>query len=177
MRDAMLLWLALLTVSLACLLFVGYRAERVIHNETEALAEKTADLTAIIIDEAGHTRFARTGSMRSMEHKRLIAKMPAKMGFESEMAENGLEAVNAVQKSRFDVVLTDLQMPQMDGLEAIRQIRTRGFLLPIIAITADAMPDDKTRCAAAGMNDYLSKPVRASALGAALNNAMRKTTA
>lgn len=72
MRDAMLLWLALLTVSLACLLFVGYRAERVIHNEAEALAEKTADLTAIIIDEAGHARFARTGSMWSAEHKTLI---------------------------------------------------------------------------------------------------------
>lgn len=110
-------------------------------------------------------------------NRKLIAKMLTKMGFESEMAENGLEALNAVQESRFDVVLMDLQMPQMDGLEATRQIRTRGFLLPIIAITADAMPDDQTRCAAAGMNDYLSKPVRASALEAALNNAMRKTTA
>ncbi|MFY8216961.1 MAG: hypothetical protein ACOVMP_10235 [Chthoniobacterales bacterium] len=72
MRDAMLLWLALLSVSLACLLFVGYKAERVIHNEVVALAEKTADLTAVVIDEEGHARFARDGKMWSVDHKRLI---------------------------------------------------------------------------------------------------------
>ncbi|MFY8216959.1 MAG: response regulator [Chthoniobacterales bacterium] len=110
-------------------------------------------------------------------NRRLIAKMLTKMGYESAMAENGLEALHAVEESRFDVILMDLQMPQMDGLEATRQIRTRGFSLPIIAITADAMPDDQTRCATAGMNDYLSKPVRAAALEAALHNAMAKTSA
>jgi len=110
-------------------------------------------------------------------NRKLIVKMLTKMGFESEMAENGLEALHAVEAARFDAVLMDLQMPEMDGLEATRQIRKRGFSLPIIAVTADAMPDDQNRCAAAGMNDYLSKPVRASALEAALKQAIGKTTA
>lgn len=110
-------------------------------------------------------------------NRKLVAKMLAKLGFESAMAENGLEALNAVKSSHFDAVLMDLQMPEMDGLEATWQIRKRGFLLPIIAITADVMPDDQARCAAAGMNDYLSKPVRAAALEASLNSALGRVTA
>ena len=109
-------------------------------------------------------------------NRKLVAKMLAKLGFECAMAENGREAVSAVESSHFDAVLMDLQMPEMDGLEATRQIRKRGFLLPIIAITADVMPDDEARCAAAGMNDYLSKPVRATSLEASLNNALGRVT-
>jgi CheY-like chemotaxis protein len=96
-------------------------------------------------------------------NRKLVAKMLAKLGFECAVAENSSEAVSAVESSHFDAVLMDLQMPEMDGLEAMQQIRKRFFLLPIIATTADVMPDDEARCAAAGMNDYLSKPVRATA--------------
>lgn len=110
-------------------------------------------------------------------NRKLVAKMLTKMGFEFEMAENGLEALRAVESAEFDAILMDIQMPEMDGLEATRQIRERGYQLPIIAITADAMPDDQTRCAAAGMNDYLSKPVRAAALEASLNHAIGKVPA
>ncbi len=105
-------------------------------------------------------------------NRKLLAKMLTKLGFESVMAENGREAVSAVESSHFDAVLMDLQMPEMDGLEATRQIRKQGFLLPIIAITADVMPDDQARCATAGMNDYLSKPVRSTALAASLDSAL-----
>lgn len=110
-------------------------------------------------------------------NRKLVAKMLAKMGYESAMASNGLEALNAVETSQFDVILMDLQMPEMDGLEATRQIRQRGLEIPIIAITADAMPDDQIRCAAAGMNDYLSKPVRAAALEASLKQVLGKVSA
>lgn len=102
-------------------------------------------------------------------NRKLVAKMLAKMGFDHAMAGNGLEALAAVENGQFDAVLMDLQMPEMDGLEATRQIRSKGFGVPIVAITADAMPDDQQRCREAGMNDYLSKPVKIADLEGVLN--------
>ena len=75
------------------------------------------------------------------------------------MAENGREAVEAVKKGGYDLVLMDIQMPEMDGHEATRTIRGAGFDLPIIAMTANAMKGDREKCLEAGMNDYLAKPV------------------
>ena len=82
-------------------------------------------------------------------------------GFEIETAGTGIEAIEMLDESRFDLVLMDVMMPEMDGLEAMQQIRLNPQFksLPIIALTAKAMKDDRARCIEAGANDYLSKPV------------------
>ncbi|MBF0181406.1 MAG: response regulator [Magnetococcales bacterium] len=82
-------------------------------------------------------------------------------GLRVEMAVNGLEAVKRVAEAPFDLVLMDVQMPEMDGYTATRRIRPQPQFhdLPIIAMTANAMAGDREKCLAAGMNDYLSKPI------------------
>ncbi|MBC8037714.1 MAG: response regulator, partial [Rhizobiales bacterium] len=84
-----------------------------------------------------------------------------KAGLRVSLADNGRIGVEAVRQNSFDAVLMDMQMPEMDGLEATRQIRLLpgGEGLPIIAMTAAAMPQDKQACADAGMNDHVSKPI------------------
>ena len=90
-----------------------------------------------------------------------------------EIAENGAEAVEMARGGTFDLVLMDMQMPVMDGLEATRQIRALGSAgaLPIVALTANAMKSDLEACLAAGMNDYVAKPIdRASLLAVLARN-------
>ena len=85
-----------------------------------------------------------------------------KMGYQVDVVSNGLEAVTAVERIPYDVVFMDLQMPEMDGLEATREIRNAGLgKAPIIiAMTANAMEEDRRQCLEAGMNDYVTKPVK-----------------
>lgn len=97
------------------------------------------------------------------EANRLVATtILAKAGYQPEMAENGREALDAIARRSYGLVLMDIAMPEMDGIETTRAIRAlpgeRGRL-PIIATTAAAFVEDKQRCLAAGMNDYLSKPL------------------
>lgn len=90
-----------------------------------------------------------------------------KLGLDTECVANGRQAVEAVQKGNFALVLMDVNMPLMDGLQATREIRAlegQKAVIPIIAMTASAMDEDRQRCAVAGMNDYLAKPVEAEEL-------------
>jgi len=91
----------------------------------------------------------------------LGAHLLKNLGFRVELAGNGLEAINAVSSKPIDLVLMDVQMPDLDGFDATRAIRAdkRFKNLPIIAMTAHALAEDRDRCLEAGMNDYLSKPL------------------
>ncbi|KAF0253249.1 hybrid sensor histidine kinase/response regulator [Pseudomonas putida] len=93
----------------------------------------------------------------------LVAKgMLAKLGCQVQLATQGAEALELLEQDDFDLVLMDCNMPVMDGYEASRRIRQSGRWpeLPIVALTANAMPEERERCRAAGMNDYLAKPFR-----------------
>ena len=87
-------------------------------------------------------------------------------GLRVDVARDGLEAQTMAAQSRYDLILMDMQMPQVDGLEATRRIRQMpdGRAIPILALTANAFADDKARCLAAGMNDFVSKPTQADKL-------------
>ena len=102
----------------------------------------------------------------------LVAKgMLSKLGCDVVVAAHGGEALNQLEQHDFDLVLMDCNMPVMDGYEASRQIRQseRWPDLPIVALTANAMPEERERCRAAGMNDYLAKPFRREELEALLD--------
>lgn len=96
-------------------------------------------------------------------NQKLIMSVLKKMGFDAKLVENGRLAVEEEEKQKYDLILMDLQMPEMDGLNATKNIiinarkRTRP---KIIALTANAMPGDKERCLEAGMDDYISKPIQ-----------------
>ncbi len=95
-------------------------------------------------------------------NQRVIELLLQKLGIESEIVEDGSTSVNLANTQHWDAVLMDCQMPGMDGFEATRQIRKNlaGRPLPIIALTANAMTGDREACTAAGMDDFLAKPVR-----------------
>jgi PAS domain S-box-containing protein len=103
------------------------------------------------------------------DNQRLIAFLLRKAGAEVTIAENGQLAVEAVEAAEqegkpFDVILMDVQMPVMDGLQAVAAIRAARYDRPIIALTAHAMPEDRKACTEAGCNDYLTKPIERSVL-------------
>lgn len=90
----------------------------------------------------------------------VIMNTLAKLGYRADLVQNGLEVLERVEEVQYDVILMDMQMPQMDGLEATRQIKARSPVQPfIIAMTANALQQDKDKCFEAGMDDYFSKPV------------------
>jgi signal transduction histidine kinase/DNA-binding response OmpR family regulator len=113
-------------------------------------------------------------------NQKLALKMLERMGYRADVAANGLEVLAALQRQHYDLVFMDVQMPEMDGLDATRIIR-RDFPLEhqprIIAMTANAMQGDREECLAAGMNDYISKPIQVRELQSALERCGGKNTA
>ena len=103
-------------------------------------------------------------------NQKVALAMVEKLGYHADAVANGLEALDALGSRPYDLVLMDIQMPEMDGLEATAQVRdpksaVRGHDVPIVALTAAAMKGDREKCLAAGMNDYLTKPLRPEELG------------
>lgn len=120
-------------------------------NATEPASPPTGALVLLVEDNLVNQKVAR--------------QMLLKSGYQVDVAENGFQALEAVDKRGFDVILMDCQMPGMDGFEATRLIRQREEgghkgRLPILALTANAMQGDRERCLESGMDDYLSKPVK-----------------
>jgi len=104
-------------------------------------------------------------------NQKLALRLLDRMGYRADLAANGLEVIDALERQVYDVVLMDIQMPEMDGLEASRQITTRwaGNTRPaIIAMTASAMEGDREAALAAGMDHYITKPIRVEELISAL---------
>jgi two-component system, sensor histidine kinase and response regulator len=98
----------------------------------------------------------------NLVNQRVAMTMLGKMGHRVTLATNGLEALDRWRKSDFDLILMDVQMPEMTGLEATIQIRREeatGAHVTIVAMTASAMSEDRDRCLAAGMDNFISKPV------------------
>ncbi|MFB3766156.1 MAG: response regulator, partial [Methanotrichaceae archaeon] len=105
-------------------------------------------------------------------NQKVTQRMLERLGYHADVAANGLEVLQLLQRQPYDVILMDIQMPEMDGLEAARRIRMlpKGDEIYIIAITAHALKGDRETCFNAGMNDYISKPVRIEDLQNALEH-------
>ena len=143
-----------------------------------ALGKKVGKKTGLAAED-GSTRLPRLKVLLaedSVVNQKLAIGLLEKHGHEIIVVNHGKEAIEAVQAQEFDLVLMDLQMPEMDGLEATAQIRAQeketGKHLPIIAMTAHAMKDDRQRCLDAGMDDYVAKPVRARHLFATIGKVL-----
>ncbi|MDJ0703279.1 MAG: response regulator, partial [Leptolyngbyaceae cyanobacterium MO_188.B28] len=109
-------------------------------------------------------------------NRKIALKLLAKFGYSGDAVENGLEVLESLERQAYDVILMDVQMPVMDGLEATQKIIDHwGEQRPwIIAMTANAMPEDKQACLAIGMDDYISKPFSLKDLQAILDNMKRR---
>ena len=111
-------------------------------------------------------------------NQRLIQRLLSKYGYQYDLAENGKVALEKIKNDEFDLVLMDVQMPEMDGITATKAIRNmeddRKRSVPIIALTANALTEDKERCLEAGMNGFLTKPIRNEELKKTLSEFSKK---
>ena len=110
-------------------------------------------------------------------NQKLATRLLQRLGAEVQVVDNGVAALNALREADFDAVLMDCQMPQMDGYEATRLLRSaegrvKNPAIPVIALTAHALATDRAKCLAAGMNDYLTKPISPTHLRQALIRAL-----
>ena len=113
-------------------------------------------------------------------NQKVALRILGQLGYRADLAANGLEAIDAVGRQAYDVVLMDVQMPELDGFEASREINrrwSRDQRPRIVAMTANAMQGDRELCVAAGMDDYVAKPIRVEELVAALERSPRRSAA
>jgi CheY-like chemotaxis protein len=141
--------------------------------------DRGGDETASAMDEDLATRHPLRVLLAedNVVNQKLALRLLEKLGYRADVAANGLEAIEALERQPYDLLLSDVQMPEMDGLEATRQILERwpeGDRPWIVAMTAEAMSGDRERCLAAGMNDYLAKPIRVDELVAAIKRTPRR---
>lgn len=111
----------------------------------------------------------------NVSSQKVALKMLSKLGYRADAVANGIEALQALERQHYDLVLMDVRMPEMDGLEATRIIRQRwpDDGPKIIAITAYALEGDREKCLASGMNDYIAKPIEIKDLARALKEINR----
>ena len=116
----------------------------------------------------------------SAVNQKVALALLAKLGYRADVVGNGREALTALEQERYDVVLMDVQMPELDGLDTTRRIHERwpaGERPRVVAMTANAMQEDREACFAAGMDDYVAKPIRPEALAEALRQVRPLTSA
>jgi CheY-like chemotaxis protein len=104
-------------------------------------------------------------------NQKVACLMLKNLGYSADLAQNGLQALLAIESAHYDLILMDCMMPEMDGLEATKRLRGLGGHyrnVPVIAMTASAFDDDRLACLTAGMNDFLSKPVNEADLASKL---------
>jgi CheY-like chemotaxis protein/HPt (histidine-containing phosphotransfer) domain-containing protein len=139
-------------------------------------AGETGEETAVVATDGKHAMsslrilLAEDNAMNQKVALRLLERL----GYSADVASNGLEALEALERQPYDVVLMDVQMPELDGLDASRRICERWppeSRPRIVAMTANALPEDREACFSAGMNDYVAKPIRGDELAAALKRA------
>jgi len=138
--------------------FVERQAERVSASAAAQATQSISDLRILLAED-------------NAVNQKVAILMLKKLGYHTDVANNGVEALAALQQKTYDVVLMDVQMPEMDGLTASRRInelRKEPGKPWIIAMTANAMQGDREMCLSAGMNDYLTKPIRSTELAQAL---------
>lgn len=154
--------------SLLKALKVGKSPDLLNNNATvpEALISENNDLTVLVVDDIPINQV-------------LAVKLLEKWGFHVDLANNGLEAVEAMSNECYSLVLMDIQMPEMDGIEATKVIRNSNLEsanIPIIAVTANVMDGDSEKYIAAGMSDYVSKPINPEDLFSKITNHLKSLT-
>jgi signal transduction histidine kinase/CheY-like chemotaxis protein len=134
---------------------------RALENETQPCADE-----ATVIEKVSAS-FALTHPLKILVaednhiNQQVIIHLLGRMGYEPQVVENGLQALEAVKQKQFDLIFMDMQMPEMDGIQTTKAIRSELRIQPvIIALTANTMQGDEEKCLQAGMNDYLGKPVK-----------------
>ena len=127
----------------------------IINSETENSSSGGKKIHSITKSLNGHILLAED----NIENQQLISKYILKTGLTLDVVDNGKLAIEKACTSEYSVILMDVQMPVMDGLEAIRRLRESGNTTPIVCITANAMQEDKERCFAAGADEYITKPI------------------
>jgi CheY-like chemotaxis protein len=141
--------------------------------------EEAADATSSALDEDLATRHPLRILLAedNVVNQKLAIRLLEKLGYRADVVANGVETLDALERQTYDLLLSDVQMPEMDGLEATRRIIQRwpsGERPWIVAMTAEAMSGDRERCLAAGMNDYLAKPIRVDELVGAIKRTPRR---
>jgi signal transduction histidine kinase/DNA-binding response OmpR family regulator len=147
-------------------------AEVIGRRAAEAAPARAAD-AATANEDAALTRLRILVAEDNAVNRRVAMHLIERLGCHGEAVQSGREVLEAIDRDRFDLILMDVQMPEMDGIEATARIRERerhdgGAHIPIIAMTAHAMQGDRERCLAAGMDDYIGKPVKRRELEAKL---------
>ena len=147
---------------------------------SEITTETTQDASTNILksssDDSSFLHSLRILLVEDNSFNQMIAlRFLAKLGYQADCAMNGLEVLKALECKIYDVILMDIQMPEMDGLEATRRIRLiekdkfTNHKLKIVAMTANVMAEDRENCVLAGMDDFISKPVRLESLASVLS--------